>query len=177
MRVTIKNTFLHLGPVEPELYLRTARRNKTAPEILLAAAFARDTQHLESEGCAEGLEDEEESASTRVPSRLPSHGSFGEASCEKDDAVSVYAASEDMSRPLEKRRKKKAGGLRDSSGRRPCKRVRERYQTLVVSLQDLVRQDPSLSWQTVQLPHWALDNEMLMTKLVARVEEARPIVW
>jgi hypothetical protein len=43
VRVTIRNTFIHLEPVASELSLkmRAVRRHKTAPEILLAAAFAR----------------------------------------------------------------------------------------------------------------------------------------
>jgi hypothetical protein len=172
-RVTIKNTFLHLEPVEPEFHLRTARRNKTAPEILLAAAFKRDTHHSKSEGCAEGLENGEEDA----PTRAPSLGASSAASCETDDAASVCTVGEDMSRPLEKNKKDKHGGLRDSSGRRPGKRARERYQNFVASLQDMVRQDPSLSLESLPLPQWVLGNEMLSAKLVARVEEARSAVW
>jgi hypothetical protein len=144
MRVTIKNTFLHLEPVEPVLFLRTHRRFKTTPD------------------CSDRLEDEE-SASTRAPS------------CERTDAVSVYTAGEETSRPLEK--KKKAGGLRDSHGSRPGKKARERYQALVASLQDMVRQDPSLHPESLPLPQYVLDNEVLKFKLVARVEAARPVVW
>jgi hypothetical protein len=145
MRVTIKNTFIHLEPVEPVLFLRTHRRFKTTPD------------------CSDRLEDEE-SASTRAPS------------CERTDAVSVYTAGEETSRPLEKK-KKKAGGLRDSHGSRPGKKARERYQALVASLQDMVRQDPSLHPESLPLPQYVLDNEMLKFKLFARVEAARPVVW
>jgi hypothetical protein len=137
--VTIKNTFIHLEPVEPVLFLRTHRRFKTTPD------------------CSE-------SASTRAPS------------CERADVVSVYTASEETSRPLEKK-KKKAGGLRDSHGSRPGKKARERYQALVASLQDMVRQDPSLHPESLPLPQYVLDNEVLKFKLVARVEAARPVVW
>jgi hypothetical protein len=41
----------------------------------------------------------------------------------------------------------------------------------------MVRQDPSLSLESLPLPQWVLGNEMLSAKLVARVEEARSAVW
>jgi hypothetical protein len=111
--------------------------------------------------CSEGLEDEK-SASTRAPG------------CERADAVSVYTAGEETSRPPEK--KKKAEGPGDSNGSRPGKKARGRYRALVASLQDMLRQDPSLHPESLPLPQYVLDNEMLKSKLVARVEAARPVV-
>jgi len=72
---------------------------------------------------------------------------------------------------------KKHGGLRDSNGARPGKGSRARYQALVASLQDMVRQNPSLSLESFPLPQYVIDNEILRAKLVARVEAARPAIW
>jgi hypothetical protein len=89
-----------------------------------------------------------------------------------NDAVSVNTVGEEMSRPVAKK-KCKSNGLKDSKGRRPGKKSRELYYDLVSSLEDMVRQDPSLSLASLPIPQCVLDQEMLMTRLVARVEAAR----
>jgi hypothetical protein len=180
MRVTIKNTFLHLEPVQPEFCLRTARRNRTASEVLLAAAFARDAPFSGGEDCAEGPEEEGSPPVTRAPTSSSALSSAD--SCRMDDLAHASTVGEATSGPLEKKKGKKqkrniARGLRDASGLRPGKRARERYQALIASLQDRVRQNPSLSLDSLPLPRYVHDNEMLMAKLVARVEAARPAAW
>jgi hypothetical protein len=171
MRVTIRNTFLHLEPVVSELPLRTGtdRRHKTAPEVLLTAVFARTSPRSGSEGLAEGQEDGEKSASTRAPSSRVSAAD----SCEMDD-VSDCPVGEERKQALGKKKgADKSNGLKNASGRRPGKKARERYQALVVALQDMVRQDPWFSLESFPLPPSILQNEELMARLVARVEAAR----
>jgi hypothetical protein len=92
------------------------------------------------------------------------------------DVVGVITVGEKMSRPLEQK-KSCSNGLKDSKGRRPGKKARGLYQALVEQLQDIVRQDPSLSLESLPIPQCVLDHERLMSRLVARVEAARPAVW
>jgi hypothetical protein len=171
MRVTIRNTFLHLEPVVSELSLRTgtARRHKTAPEILLTAVFARDSPRSGIEGFAEELEDREKSSSTSAPSSRVSAAD----SCEMEDDVSGYPIGEERKRALGKKGVDKSNGLKNVNGRRPGKKARDRYQALVVALQDMVRQDPSFSLESFPLPPNILHNDELKARLVARVEAAR----
>jgi hypothetical protein len=175
MRVTIRNTFLDLEPVASELSLRTARRHKTAPEILLAAAFARDSPRSGNEGCAEGLEDEEGNASTRAPSsqvsRANSINSRGIG-----DVVPGCPIGEERKSKLDRKGVERSSGLKSKNGHRPGKTARERFKAFVAQLQDMVRQDPSFSLESFPLPQAIIDNEALKAKLVARVEEARLVV-
>jgi hypothetical protein len=171
MRVTVRNTFLHLEPAVSELSLRTgtARRHKTAPEILLTAVFARDSPRSGAE-CSSGPEGGEKGASTRAPSSRVSAAD----SCEMDDVVSDCPIGEESKQALGKKKgADKSNGLKNASGRRPGKKARERYQALVVALQDMVRQDPWFSLESFPLPPSIVQNEELMARLVARVEAAR----
>jgi hypothetical protein len=165
--VAIKSTVLHAEPVYLEFSLRTARLNNSAAEALLATAFPLGAPLLGGDGCAEGLGREQ-----YAPTRAPSFASSSVDSCDMNDAVSVNAVGEEMSRPVAKK-KCKSNGLKDSKGRRPGKKARELYYDLVSSLEDMVRQDPSLSLASLPIPQCVLDQEMLMTRLVARVEAAR----
>jgi hypothetical protein len=176
MRVTIRNTFLHLEPVVPELSLRTARRHQTAPEILLAAAFARDSPRSGNEGCAEGLEDEEDTASTMAPSSAVSRASTLN-SCEMDDYVPDSPIGKQGTMALEKRAGvEKSKGMKTNNGHRPGKKARGRYQALFATLQGMLRQDPLFSLESFPLPDYILENEALKTRLVRRVEEERLVV-
>jgi hypothetical protein len=163
MKIMVEDTVYNLKPVVSELSLRTQAvdRNNTAPKIPLAVVSARDTPHLGSEDCAEGFEDEGANAVTRAPS-------YGSSSTE---CFEMYDA--ERSTTMEKKKKKK--GLREPNGRRPGKSARKRYQNIVASLQDSVRQDPSFSVESFPLPQKVLDNDALMLKLAARVEAARPV--
>lgn len=162
---------LHLEPVWLEFSPGAARRGQTASRVLLAAAIARDTPPVRGEDCADGP-GVEESAPTRAPSSAPSSAD----GCEMGGAGSVGTIDQEICGPPEKK-KSKSGGLRDASGRRPGKKARELYQALVTSLQDMVKQDPLLSLESLPLPKCVQDNDKLRARLVARVEAARPAVW
>jgi hypothetical protein len=148
----------------------TAHSNETASVILLAAAIARDTPLMGSEGCAEGLGEEE-----RTPRTAHGSACFSADSCETGDGAPVNTIDEEMSRPLEKNHNKKKRPRR--FGTRPDRQQREDHRTLVASLEDMVRQDPSLSLESFPFPQYVLDNNKLRARLVARVEAARPAVW
>jgi hypothetical protein len=91
-----------------------------------------------------------------------------------DDVVSDCPIGEERKQALGKKKgADKSNGLKNASGRRPGKKARERYQALVVALQDMVRQDPWFSLESFPLPPSILQNEELMARLVARVEAAR----
>lgn len=175
-RVTIKNAFLCLEPVWLELC------PGTVPRVLLSAAVARGTPIVGSEDCCEmgvisvstigqdmrrPLEKNNDNKSSYLPD---SSGKMG-------DVVWVIAVVQDVSRPLEKGNTSKSRGLLDSNGRRPGKKARELYQALVISLQDMVKRDPSLSLESLPLPKCVLDNDKLRARLVSRVEAVRPAVW
>jgi hypothetical protein len=162
LRVTIKNTFIVLEPVVSELSLRTgsARRHRTAPEVLLAAALARDSPRSGNEGCAEGIRGGY-SESTTVPSSRGSRSN----SRELDDVVSRCPSFGERSKALEM--KYKPGHWR------PGKNVRNRYKAVVTELLGMVRQDPSFSLESFPVPQIILNNAMLKAKLVAHVEAAR----
>jgi hypothetical protein len=89
-----------------------------------------------------------------------------------DDVVSDCPIGEESKQALGKK-KDKSNGLKNASGRRPGKKARERYQALVVALQDMVRQDPLFSLESFPLPPNVLHNDQLKARLVARVEAAR----
>jgi hypothetical protein len=168
--VAIKSTLLQVEPVYLEFSLRTARRNNSASEALLAAAFPHDVPLVGGRWCAGGREGEE-----CAPPRGLSFASSSADSCEMDDVARVSTVGVEISQPLEKK-KNCSNGLKDSKGRRPGKKARALYQALVDRLQDMVRQDPSLSLESLPIPQCVLDHEMLMVRLVARVESARPAV-
>jgi hypothetical protein len=147
----------------------TAHSNETASVILLAAAIARDTPLIGSEGCAEGLGEEERTPTT-------AHGSASSsADSEMGDGAPVNTIDEEMSRPLEKNQNKQKRSRR--FGMRPDKQQREDYRALVASLEDMMRQDPSLSLESFPFPQYVLNNDKLRARLVARVEALRPAVW
>jgi hypothetical protein len=166
VRVTIKSTFIVLEPVVSELSLRTgsARRHKTAPEILLAAAFARDSPRSGTEGCAERLSDGD-SESTRLPSSWGSRAN----TCDLDDVVSRCPSFEERSTALEMNYKPE----RPKKGGRPGKNARDLYNAVATEVLGMVRQDPSFSLESFPVPQMIRNNPMLKAKLVARVEAAR----
>jgi hypothetical protein len=142
----------------------TARSNKTASVILLAAAIARDTPPIMGrEDCAEGLGEEE---------RTGPASSSGDG-CEMGDGAPANTIDEEMSGPLGNNHNKKTRRC----GQRPGKQHRKEYQALAASLEGMVRQDPSLSLESFPLPQYVLDNEGLRARLAARLEAARPAVW
>jgi hypothetical protein len=78
-----------------------------------------------------------------------------------------------MSRPLENNHNKKTRRC----GERPNKKKRDHYQAIVASLEDMVRQDPSLSLESFPFPQYVVKNDQLSARLVARVGATRSAVW
>jgi len=180
MVLTVRNTFLDVGPVPPPC-ARPARRRKTwpvdagarpAPEGLRAAAFACDSPRSGAEGCADGREDDELGAPMRAAGSLVST----QSSCETVDVISDCPAGEEGKKAPEKKGVDKSRGLKTAKGNRPGKKARDFYRNLAVHLEGMVRQDPLLSLEDIQLPQRIQDNEELKAKLFARVEAARPAV-
>jgi len=89
------------------------------------------------------------------------------------DVVLDCPIGEERKQALGKKGVDKSNGLKNANGRRPGKKARDRYQALVVALQDLVRQDPLFSLESFPLPPNVLHNDELKARLVARVEAAR----
>jgi hypothetical protein len=110
------------------------------------------------------------STSTRAASSAVS----GQDSCEKDDVTSGCPIGEERKMALEKKKGvDKSKGLKNAKGNRPGKKARERYQTIVAELVGMVRQDPLLSLEDIQIqvPLYIQDNKELNAKLVARLKK------
>jgi len=88
-----------------------------------------------------------------------------------EDVISNCPIGEETKALEKKKGVDKSKGLKNAKGNRPGKKARERYQTFVAELVGMMRQDPLLSLEDVQMPRCIQDNKELKAKLVARVKK------
>jgi hypothetical protein len=169
--VVVKNTFIHVEDSPRSPAARPyARRCKTAPEALLAACVGAELP-------SHGPSTSEELASTRASSsrtiafdpddteHAAEVGSSSASVCTMSSSLSLGSAFSDF--------KKKFGGIKNLSGKRPGKKARMQYQHFAESVEEMVRADSSLSLETIELPAFVRDNDMLRAKLAKRMETIR----